>query len=416
MVDCPETEACKQPFTEIKIDSPRISLVNDFKLYCHRKYLKNESIFLTICLGGVFYFIFSFLSDRLGRRLILRAGILVGAAGMTFLLFSNNLAVSVFGLVLLCLTADNCYSLSFIYMAEISPPRLRNLSSLAMILCYFIGEMTGAFAGLLFRDYRMLATIYFILCIPMFLFFFTLRHTFHFLQNKGKAKHFLKLLSHICYENKVPIPYVKARLHHNKVLFFSNISDEPLSQPPISTFQENNNLIVVSGTGNQGSSFHPNVLARKMRLSISDLDPLFLPIGPELQEKNNKDGTKQKKGAVLCFSIFAYSLLVMNLYWVMGLTLFLPEKMGLQSLYLNTFLLALADFFGVGLMAFFLNNTNRSKLNSVHLLIIIASSSALVVLDFSSLSSFKIFQYLDVLLSCKFIIFLFVNFFRIISL
>jgi len=201
--------------------------------------------------------------------------------------------------------------------------------------------------------------------------------------------------------NNVPPEYIKARLKNNKIKYFKTLPQN--SQESDSYFRmqfafKNSSEISVA-TGNQSDNLHPTLMKRKLRLTEQDLEPLFLN-----SEKNNsldislKEYFSKPKNIL---KIISYSLLVMNLYWVMGLTVFLPEKMGFKSLYLNNFLLAFADLFGVSMMALFLNNTRRSALNTFHLSLIFISSSILLLLQFSSLNNYEIFKFIDLFLSCN---------------
>lgn len=359
-------------------------------------------IFITIFLGGFLYFIISVLSDKLGRRAVFRISIILGALGFCLLVSSLNLFLAISGLVLLCLTADTCYSLAFIYMSEIAPPRLRNSSSLAMLISYFVGEMLGSFSGLCFRDYHALGSFFFLLAIPVFYFYFTLRHTIFYLVKKNRRNALMRLLLHMIKINKVPPEYIKARLQNNSVAYFSRLPSNSLDcegpeHPQHSPFYSSPHITVA--TGNQPENFHPSLISRKLRLSISDLDILFTQKQRDISSDVSLHQYFSKPKNSL--KLLAYCALVMNLYWVMGLTVFLPEKMGFQSLYLNNFLLALADLVGVSLMALFLNSTSRASLNSFHLLLILICSVVLLLLHTSPVKSVGMVKSIDLILSCK---------------
>lgn len=395
-------KACSSQFG-FKVVGERYSLVNRFQLYCDRSQLKNVVIFVTIFLGGLLYFVVSVLSDKFGRRTVFRISIILGVIGFVFLVSSVDLFFAIVGLVLLCLTADTFYSLAFIYMSEISPPRLRNSSSLAMLISYFIGEMLGSFSGLCFKDYRHLGSFFFVISIPIFYFYLSLRHSIFYLVKKGRRGSLLRLLEHMAQANQVPPEYIKARLKNNKVNYFKNISTDTQFTKIDARFSSKLPLKTSPGitiaTGNQPDNFHPRVMARKLRLLESDLDPLFT----QKQKQISVDVSLKEyfsKGANV-LKMLSYSLLVMNLYWVMGLTVFLPEIMGFKSLYLNNFFLAFADFFGVSMMVLFLNNTRRSFLNCFHLSLILLASIVLLLLHLSSYKSHSFGKIVDVLLSCK---------------
>lgn len=394
-------DACSSKFG-FKVVSERFSLVNRFRLYCDRSQLKNLVIFVTIFLGGLLYFIVSVLSDKFGRRTVFRISIILGIIGFICLVSSVDLFFAIVGLVLLCLTADTFYSLAFIYMSEISPPRLRNSSSLAMLISYFIGEMLGSFSGLCFKDYRHLGSFFFVLSLPIFYFYLTLKHSIFYLVKKGRRGSLLKLLSHMAHLNQVPPEYIKARLKNNRVNYFKHFPLDHQSTAINSRFHSQLPFKPSPGitvaTGNQSDNFHPRVMARKLRLNETDLDPLFTPKQKAISSDVSLKEYFSKGRNVL--KIVSYSLLVMNLYWIMGLTVFLPEIMGFKSLYLNNFFLAFADFFGVSMMVLFLNNTRRSFLNCFHLSLILVASIVLLLFHISPYKNYNFVKIIDLLLSC----------------
>ena len=157
---------------------------------------------------------------------------------------------------------------------------------------------------------------------------------------------------------------------------------------------------ITVATGNQPENMHPTLMARKLRLVQKDLDSLFTDRQKEISVDISLKEYFSKFKNIL--KIISYAFLVMNLYWVMGLTVFLPEIMGFKSLYLNNFLLALADLFGVSLMALFLNTTRRSALNTFHLSLILIASVILLLLHSSPYKNLTSVKIIDVILSCKF--------------
>lgn len=385
LYDCSEKEACTNELG-FKIISERFSLINQFELYCKKSVLKNISICLIIFIGGILYYFASCFSDIIGRRTTFRLTIIIGFVGFFLLFISPNLLVSTFGLILLCLTADTCHSLSFIYMSEISQPKLRNISSLAMVLSYFFGEMFGGFAGSILHDYRSIAIFYFVLSFPMFIFFFYLRPTFYYLHKRNKIKEFLKLLNFILKSNKIPVSYMKAKLNNNNVSYFNEDME-----------CKSNSTELTNIENNQDEDLNIDKIKKKLELNESDLNYVFdlsltEETTPSISIRQYFNSCKK------VMELMGYLFLVMNVYWIQGLTAFLPEKMGLNKTYLNILFLAFADVLGVSIMVFFLNSTSRITLNRVHLLIMMIASLLTILLHNFSGLFFKIF---DILLSCK---------------
>lgn len=367
-------------------------MIDKFKLYCDRDYLKNVAICMIIFIGGLLYFIANGLSDRFGRRNIFRISIIIGCAGFIFFVSSINFFFAVFGLVLLVLTIDICNSLAYIYMSEISPPKLRNISSLAMLIAGNFGQIFGTLTAIIIMDYRYLATAFFIIALPVFAFYFWLKPTFFYLVRIGDKKRFLKLLMHILKSNRVRPEYIKARLRSNKIAYKE---ERLLDTSEIESKPRDIELWKVNSEENSNNQR----LANFLKLNENDLETFFIP-----SKEKDKHSVSIKQHFSNCKNILkliAYVFLVMNLYWVQGMTVFLPEMMGFQSVYLNNFLLSLADLVGISIMIFFLNNTRRKTLNKFHLIVILISSIILFILHATPLKKYKATLVFDIILSCN---------------
>ena len=401
MFECDQASACsnKEGYT---IESSRFSISDQFDLYCDRSYLKNISIFMVVSVGGILYFFASCLSDKLGRRTVMRIGIVGGFIGFLLVLLSPGIFLTTAGLVLLALTVDTCYSLAFIYMSEIAPPRLRNISSLMMIVFHFSGEMLGAFIAYLLHNYKVMLSVFFILAIIMFAFYFSLNPTLHHLLKSQQRKEFLKLLNLMIKKNKVLPEYVKARLNRNKVDYFAESQDvhsEDMSNELTTKLPMTSSSLTKTSSKDLNYSLDTMHMTKNLELSLSDLDVLFIKKEIKRNEKKTSYYFKNLKNSL---HLVAYALLVMNMYWVTGLTVFLPEKMGFDSIYVNTFFLASADLMGVSLMALFVNKTRRSVLNIAYLSMILVSTIILVILHSSFVPKSAFVQVIDIILSCKY--------------
>lgn len=365
---------------------------------------------MIIFVGGVLYFIANFVSDCVGRRVVFRVSIALGVFGFVFLVWSPNFVLTISGLVLLALTVDVCNSLAFIYMSEVSPPRLRNVSSLVMLITYIVGEIVGSASALLFMDYRYLSILYFVITIPVFAFYFWLRPTFYHLIRSRNRKTMFTQLKYILRINRVRPEYIKARLNQNRFTFASEASLEKLSATnPGDPTLADNPIQFGSFTRHFSENAHisqsfeepPNLTykASKFELTQADLEPLFS--APKQTDANFIPLRTYFGQCVRVVHIVAYTFLVMNLYWVKGMSVFLPEKMGFESVYLNNFLLSLADLLGMSLMICFLNKTRRTTLNRFHLSFILFSSATVMILHNKALQSNLFVKIVDIFLSCK---------------
>lgn len=375
-------------------------------MYCTRAYLKSVSICAIIFVGGLLYFAANFLSDRLGRRIMFRTSILLSAAGIVMLVL-GGLFAAVGGMVLVALMVDVCNSLAFVYMSEVAPPKLRNVSSLAMLVASFLGEILGSFTALIFLDYRHMSLLYFGSMLPVFAFFFWLRPTFfHLVRSQDKAA-LLDQLRYVLRLNGVRPDYIKARLHGNRAVYCEPVSSDCEAQHLTSAHKRDlvfDNCSIesqASKTSEDGSVKSLEVVPelRLFELTQEDLEPLFVET-----ETADADFVPLRKYFSQCghvLNLVAYVFLVLNLFWVKGMTVLLPEKMGFDSVYLNNFLLSAADLIGISVMACFLNNTRRTQLNRFHLGFILASSSVVVAVQMTPLRASVFGKFLDVALSCK---------------
>lgn len=371
---------------------------------------------MIILAGGLLYFIANFLSDRVGRRRVFRTSIVLGVFGFALLMWSPHLAVSISGLTLVALMVDICNSLAFIYMSEVSPPKLRNMSSLAMLVGSIIGEIVGSGSALIFSDYRYMSILYFSAIIPVFVFYFWLRPTFFHLVRSKNRKSMFEEIKYVLRTNCVRSEYIKARLHKNQLTLSGetslNSSSETLrtlshqsgpsghserSKNSDYFGRESSKSVTISDATTD--SFKLAGGSEQFELTPADLDPLFEE--PAKKDKNFIPLREYFKSCEHLMHLFAYAMLVMNVFWVKGMTVFLPEKMGFDSIYLNNFLLSTADLVGILLMVCFLNSTRRSTLNRFHLGFILAGSITVMVLHVTALRLSLWVQIVDIVLSCK---------------
>lgn len=378
-----------------------MSLVNEFQLYCQRTTAKNVSVLLMISMGGLLFFIANFSSDKLGRRVVLRFSMVVGLVGVGLFLLVRKFSLMVVSLIMISLTIDVSNTLAFLYMSEVSPPRLGESSSLMMLLFEFIGEIVGSFTPLLSMDYRRLMLIYFVIFILNVVFYFWLRPTFYYLVRVKDRPATLELIRHVTRTNSVRPEYIKARLNRNRLTFDEdtvNLIQQALSQhtPSASNFNS-------SGSKEQAklprTEMSRQVSARLFSLTEQDIEPLFRI--PKSQNTNEISLGEYLSSCENVFKVIAYTVVILNFYWVKGMTIFLPEKMGFKSVYVNSALLATADLAGLLIMTCFLSNTRRTFLNRFHLSFILVVSVVLCGFHWLSLTRFGFVKIVDMILSCR---------------
>jgi hypothetical protein len=263
-----------------------------------------------------------------------------------------------------------------------------------MLIAGIIGEFFGTAAALVFMDYRYLATFFFVVTIPIFIFYFWIKPTFFYLLRVKDRKGFLKLLKYILRVNSVREEYIKAKLKNNRI----SLQEEALEASLEVALIEKSTNIELDDLQSKNKTNHLDI-SNYLKLTEEDLEPLF-----SMKEDQQQHSVSIKKYFSNCkktLNLIAYVFLIMNLYWVKGMTIFLPERMGFKSVYLNNFLLSFADLLGISIMIFFLNNTPRSKLNKIQLSVILVSSTILSILHLSSVKSSKPTLVFDIILSCK---------------
>lgn len=226
-------------------------------------------------------------------------------------------------------------------------------------------------------------SIFFLLiCLPSFILIFQLNQTLFYYKRHDKRQSFCKLINFMIKENKSSYDQIKSTLKDYKRGIYdeSNVHKDNSSEKNLipNNFEQNDKT--------------PN------KVTFEELEIFF-------QEDNKViSNTYLNKYFSNCRNIMkliAYIFLVSNLYWTMGLTVFLPEIIGFKSLYLNMFYLALADFIGIIIMSIFINTTRRKVLNFYHLISNILACIILIVLHQPQYQELKINKVLDIILSCK---------------
>jgi hypothetical protein len=246
-----------------------------------------------------------------------------------------------------------------------------------MLAVHFIGQMIGCLLGSLFSDFRNLTLCFILLTLPFVYFFFTIKPTPSYLIKENKKKEFCDLINYIIKQNEVSIEFVKNEI---KFLLYTDYSFKE------SDLKENLNI------------YDESVDHTEKVLEVWELECFF-----------NKEKVQKHKvplGKYFCkcknfIKLIGYLFLIINLYWVIGNSLFLPEMFDLNSISLNALFLAIADFIGILFSFYFLNRTKRNTLNIVHLLIVLVSCLILTGLSLINKTQNKWVFLFDVFFSCK---------------
>lgn len=332
----------------------------------------------------------SALSDRLGRPFFLKLSIIKMLIGSILIIFSWNLALTAIGFIVVAYAFDVLYTLSFVLSSEISPVKFRNKYANIMLTFYFFGEMVGSLLGLVFYHYQNLTVFFALMILPSICFTFKVKPSFYELLRKRKKEEFSELANYVSTTNGVPLHEVKEKLKKlNKQN--GNISTEDVSKET-----KNKNILPTP---------NPSKKSEKIdKIETSDILPFF-----DVKQEHKPDEislTKYFKKGANFVKLIAFCFLIMNCYWVIGNSFFLPEIIGFKSIVLNNFFLAFADFVGILLMFFFINRGKRNTLNKCQLILIFLFSTILVVLNKFNEKDVKWIKVLDIIFSCKILLFL----------
>ena len=318
---CTEKQACSSEFRyETQID--KVSLTTEFGMFCENKVQETHAKSFIFFFAGTLVMFWSVLSDKIGRLTVFYGSWVWMVKGTIISYFSTNYYMSVLGLGIAFGGVDLFYSTLFIYTNEAIGSKMRSLSNGLIFSFYGLGGMFLFVFNIWIKDYRTNFLIQFVSIVVLGLSFVLIAETPFFLYRCKKVKRLYDTLKYIA---EVNYPDLAERHTVHKKL---------------------KEAIFAGG----GGKFVEN-------MEYIDI----------VRRKNLPKG-KKKKVFITWFYVkrlIYLTVLMGNLYITYGLTLLIPQKLGIDNIYINGILLGASEMFGYLIITFVAHKTKRKKLNLV---------------------------------------------------
>lgn len=152
---CEENDGCKEPNPQIDPDAPN-SLVVHFGLYCDREYLKalTQTVFFVI--SNVSTLIFSFLADYKGRKITILILYCIGSLPLIIAAFAVNWTMFMVFLITAGIGVNPFSALCFVLLSESAGEKYRQISSIALLVTWGVGELIFVPIAYYFPDWKIL--------------------------------------------------------------------------------------------------------------------------------------------------------------------------------------------------------------------------------------------------------------------
>ena len=152
---CEEVDGCKEPHPLIDPDASN-SLVVHFALYCDREYLKalTQTIFFVI--SNISTLVFSFLADYKGRKITILILYCIGSLPLIVAAFSANWTMFMIFLITAGIGVNPFSALCFVLLSESAGEKYRQLSSIALLVTWGLGELIFVPIAYYFPDWQTL--------------------------------------------------------------------------------------------------------------------------------------------------------------------------------------------------------------------------------------------------------------------
>ena len=152
---CEETEGCKEPTPMIDPNASN-SLVVHFGLYCDREYLKGLTQTLFFVISNISTLVFSFLADYKGRKITILILYCIGSLPLIVAAFAQNWVMFMVFLIMAGIGVNPFSALCFVLLSESAGERLRQLSSIALLITWGVGELLFVPIAYYFPDWHIL--------------------------------------------------------------------------------------------------------------------------------------------------------------------------------------------------------------------------------------------------------------------
>lgn len=368
---CPEPIACANPHGFIP-KSEVSSVVTEFSLYCDRKGLRMLNQGLFVVLGGAFAFVANIISDRVGRLPIFAASYVCTVLGTFFSLVSDNLFGITLGNVLSWTGMDIFLSMQVLYINEVIGSGLRSKSVGIVFLFWGIGGIVVNFSNAFIVDYKINYLIQLITLVVAGLGYLSFVESPFLLYKLKKIKQLYQTLVYIGLTNEKPMGQLEETLRNDLGLNFIIRHDiEELMDIQIH---------------------------RKRNSKVNKMKSSFRFIVKTLK---NRSFTSR---------LFCVLFVAGNIFMGYALSLLIPQRLGLQSIYLNGVLLGVAEIIGNLIIAPIANKVHRRSLNFNCAAGEVILCFVLLLLEFTDYSQSGAIKLIQTILGCGVKVFVCINF------
>ena len=202
---CEETDGCKETNPVLDPDSPN-SLVVHFGLYCDREYLKALTQTIFFIISNISTLLFSFMADYKGRKITILVLYIIGALPLIVASFSVNWPMFMVFLIIAGIGVNPFSALCFVLLSESAGEKYRQLSSIALMVTWGIGELIFVPIAYYFPDWKVLLLYW--IAIPLTVQIITYYWVYEspkFLIMKKRFKEAKNILMKIANVNKLKI-------------------------------------------------------------------------------------------------------------------------------------------------------------------------------------------------------------------
>jgi len=152
---CDETEGCKEANPMVDPNASN-SLVVHFGLYCDREYLKGLTQTIFFVISNISTLIFSFLADYKGRKITILILYCIGSLPLIVAAFAQNWTMFMVFLIMAGIGVNPFSALCFVLLSESAGEKLRQLSSIALLVTWGIGELLFVPIAYYYPDWQIL--------------------------------------------------------------------------------------------------------------------------------------------------------------------------------------------------------------------------------------------------------------------
>ena len=318
---CSQKEACD--LGNFEIVKTRTSLITDFKMYCGKKklYVTSSQSFIFI-FAAIGTFFVALISDKIGRRNCFFIMIFCAILGGVLSIFSKTLFFIIFGVLLLWTSLDIFFSISLIYLNEISSDYFRSKIPVFFVIAA-IGSICINFILVHIPSYKG----YFIFCFCFILtfsvFYSKVISSPFFVFSTGNLKKYYDVLMEISDFNKND--HTQKQIELENSLQFKKIVYKEIS-----------------------------------KIEKLKIDKIEINFTKKILSTLKIIFSKKYLLKIICCMVFYASM-----YINQCVVIIMPQKLGIENIYVMNTLLNISDLLGYLLILPFSHTLKRRKVNII---------------------------------------------------